>query len=267
MTADFARRYGPWALIAGASEGIGACLADELGQRGINVVLVARNRALLDDVAGGVRQRHGVEARTVVQDLTAADATERIADATDGLDVGLLVYNAGASDRTAPFLDNGVDHALKQITLDCVGPVALVDHFAPAMRDRGRGGIVLVASLACVAGSATLAVYSAVKAFQHNFAEGLWAELRGYGVDVCCMPLGMTFTPALARMGVAYDPATQMLSEDVAIEITENIGNGPVHVVGENNRALASHVWTVDRRTLVEMMSAASTDFADGRKI
>lgn len=157
MTADFARRYGPWALIAGASEGIGACLADELGQRGINVVLVARNRALLDDVAGGVRQRHGVEARTVVQDLTAADATERIADATDGLDVGLLVYNAGASDRTAPFLDNGVDHALKQITLDCVGPVALVDHFAPAMRDRGRGGIVLVASLACVAGSATLA--------------------------------------------------------------------------------------------------------------
>ena len=74
------------------------------------------------------------------------------------------------------------------------------------MRDRGRGGIVLVASLACVAGSATLAIYSAVKAFQHNFAEGLWAELREHGVDVCCTPLGMTFTPALQRMGVEYDP-------------------------------------------------------------
>ncbi len=145
------------------------------------------------------------------------------------------------------------------------GPVALVDHFAPAMRDRGRGGIVLVASLACVAGSATLAIYSAVKAFQHNFAEGLWAELRAQGVDVCCTPLGMTYTPALQRMGVEYDPQTQMLSEDVAREIVENIGNGPVHVVGENNRAVASQVWTIDRRTLVEMMSAATTDFANRR--
>ena len=95
------------------------------------------------------------------------------------------------------------------------------------MRERGRGGIVLVASLACLAGSATLAVYSAVKAFQHNFAEGLWAEFRPHGVDVCCTPLGMTYTPAFQRMGIEYDPAAHMLSEDVAREIIENIGNGP----------------------------------------
>ena len=201
-----------------------------------------------------------------MQDLTDAEVAAKVADATKGLDVGLVIYNAGASDRTTTFLETGYDYALKQIKLDCIGPVALVDLFAPAMRDRGRGGIVLVASLACVAGSATLAVYSAVKAFQHNFAEGLWAELREYGVDVCCTPLGMTFTPALQRMGVEYDPASVMLSEDVAREIVQNIGNGPVHVVGENNRAVASQVWTIDRRMLVEMMSAASTDFANKRK-
>jgi short-subunit dehydrogenase len=126
---------------------------------------------------------------------------------------------------------------------------------------------VLVASLACIAGAATLAVYSAVKAFQHNFAEGLWAELREFGVDVCCTPLGATYTPALQRMGIRYDPAMQMLSEDVAREIAENIGNGPVHVVGEHNRAVASQIWTVDRRMLVEMMSAASIDFASKREI
>jgi short-subunit dehydrogenase len=113
-----------------------------------------------------------------------------------------------------------------------------------------------------VAGSATLAVYSAVKAFQHNFAEGLWAELRPHGVDVCCTPLGMTYTPAFARMGIEYDPSAHMLSDDVAREIIENIGNGPVHVVGENNRSVASAVWPVDRRSLVEMMSLASTDLA-----
>ena len=262
---DFVDSYGRWAVIAGASEGIGAALADQLAARGLDLVLLARNAALLDEVATRARDEHGVQTRVVVQDLTDPDIAARVAGATAGLDVGLLIYNAGASDRTAAFLDNELDYSLKQIKLDCVGPIALAHHFGTAMRERGRGGIVLVASLACVAGSATLAVYSAVKAFQHNFAEGLWAELRPHGVDVCCTPLGMTYTPALQRMGVDYDPAAQMLSEDVAREIVENIGNGPVHVVGENNRAMASQVWTIERRSLVEMMSAASTDFANRR--
>lgn len=262
---DFVDKYGRWAVIAGASEGIGAALADQLATRGLDLVLLARNAALLDEVATRARDEHGVQTRVVVQDLTDPDITARVAEATAGLDVGLLIYNAGASDRTAAFLDNELDYSLKQIKLDCVGPIALAHHFGTAMRERGRGGIVLVASLACVAGSATLAVYSAVKAFQHNFAEGLWAELRPHGVDVCCTPLGMTYTPALQRMGVDYDPAAQMLSEDVAREIVENIGNGPVHVVGENNRAMASQVWTIERRSLVEMMSAASMDFANRR--
>jgi uncharacterized protein len=263
---EFADKYGKWALIAGASEGIGACLADELGQRGLDLILVARNGALLEDVAAGVRARHGVEVRPLVLDLTDPDVGERIAAATADLEVGLVIYNAGASDRTTTFLENELEYSLKQIKLDCIGPVVLARHFGPAMQDRGRGGIVLVASLACVAGSATLAMYSGVKAFQHNFAEGLWAELRPYGVDVCCTPLGMTYTPALQRMGIEYDPNMQMRSEDVASEIVEHVGDGPVYVVGENNRAVASQVWTIDRRALVEMMSAASAGFAASRE-
>lgn len=266
MTGDFAHKYGPWALIAGASEGIGACLADELAERGLNVVLIARNEALLNDVANGVRDRHGVQVRVVAQDLTAADIAAKLTHATEGLEIGLVIYNAGASDRTTFFLENEYEYSLKQIQLDCIGPTALARLFGPAMVERGHGGIVLVASLACLAGSATLAMYSAVKAFQHNFAEGLWAELHPQGVDVVCTPLGMTYTPALQRMGVTYDAKTQMLSEDVAREIAENIGNGPVHVVGENNRAAASAIWTIDRRALVKMMTIASKDFADKRE-
>lgn len=262
---DFAAKYGRWAVVAGASEGIGACLADELGARGLDLILIARNGPLLDEVAAGVRARHGVEVRPLVLDLTTPDMGDRLATATEGLEVGLVIYNAGASDRTSNFLDNELDYSLKQIDLDCVGPVVLARHFGPGMRDRGRGGIVLVASLACLAGSATLAVYSAVKAFQHNLAEGLWAELGPHGVDVVCTPLGMTYTPALQRMGVEYVPATQMTSDDVAREILEHVGDGPVHVVGENNRAVASQVWTIDRRPLVEMMSTASADFAARR--
>jgi short-subunit dehydrogenase len=262
---DFAKKYGRWAVIAGASEGIGASLADQLAARGLDLVLIARNGALLDDVATRARGAHGVQTRVVVQDLTDPEVGTKVADATDGLDVGLLIYNAGAADRTTTFLENELEYSLKQIKLDCIGPIALAHQFGTAMRERGRGGIVLVASLACLAGSATLAMYSAVKAFQHNFAEGLWAELRPHGVDVCCTPLGMTYTPAFQRMGIEYDPAAHMLSEDVAREIIENIGNGPVHVVGENNRAAASAIWTIDRRALVEMMSTASLDFASRR--
>jgi uncharacterized protein len=261
------QKYGRWAVIAGASEGIGASLADQLAACGLDLVLIARNGPLLDEVAAKARDDHGVQTRVVVQDLTDPDVGAKVADATSGLDVGLLIYNAGAADRTATFLENELDYSLKQIKLDCIGPIALAHHFGTAMRERGRGGIVLVASLACLAGSATLAMYSAVKAFQHNFAEGLWAELRPHGVDVCCTPLGMTYTPAFQRLGMEYDPAAHMLSEDVAREIIENIGNGPVHVVGENNRAAASAVWTIDRRLLVEMMSTASLDFASRRNV
>ncbi|CAN5327676.1 SDR family NAD(P)-dependent oxidoreductase [soil metagenome] len=262
---SFSQRYGPWALIAGASEGVGASLAEQLAERGLNVVLLARNGALLEQLGAGVRARHGVEVRTVVADLTAPDIDAQVAEATDGLDVGLVIYNAGASNRTTMFLEDSLEYSLSQIKLACVGPVTLARRFAPAMVERGRGGIVLVGSLACLAGSARLAVYSAVKAFDHNFAEGLWAELNPHGVDVCCTPLGQTWTEALQRMGVTYDPTQIMSAEDAAREIIENIGSGPVFVVGENNRAASAMVWTVPRRTLVDMLSAAAEGFNNQR--
>ena len=262
MTEDFAHKYGRWAVIAGASEGVGASLADQLAERGLDLVLIARNGPKLDELVAGVRERHGVEARPLVLDLTDQDVGERVAEATDGLEVGLLIYNAGAANRTVEFLDDSFEDSLKQIKLACIGPVALARHFAPAMRERGRGGIVLVGSLACLAGASLLAVYSAVKAFNVNLAEGLWAELRPHGVDVCCTPLGMTYIEAFQRMGFPYDPTTVMLSEDAAREIIENIGNGPTYPVGESNRTMASMVWTADRRTLVKLMSTASIDSA-----
>jgi short-subunit dehydrogenase len=265
VTDEFAARYGRCALIAGASEGVGASLADQLASRGLDLVLVARNGPLLDQVAAGIRERHGVQVRPLVLDLIDPDIGARVADATEDLEVGVVIYNAGAANRTNEFLDDDVEFSLRQIKLACIGPVTMAHQFAPAMRERGRGGIVLVGSLACLSGAARLAVYSAVKAFNVNFAEGLWAELRPHGVDVCCMPLGTTYTEALQRMGVEYDPNRDMTPEDAGREIIENIGNGPTYVVGETNRLMASQVWTVDRRALVEMTSAASIDFASQR--
>ncbi|MGZ6780362.1 MAG: SDR family NAD(P)-dependent oxidoreductase, partial [Mycobacterium sp.] len=142
MTADFAAKYGRWAVIAGASEGVGASLADQLAERGLDLILIARNSVLLEDVATGLRERHGVDARPVAVDLTAPDMLSRVAEATESLEVGLLIYNAGAANRTVEFLDDSFEDSLQQIKLACIGPVALARHFAPAMRERGRGGIV-----------------------------------------------------------------------------------------------------------------------------
>ena len=156
-----------------------------------------------------------------------------MAEATDGLEVGLLIYNAGAANRTTEFLDDTFEDSLQQIKLACIGPVALARHFAPAMRDRGRGGIVLVASLACLAGSSLLAVYSAVKAFQRQLrrrAVGGAAPTRRR--RVLHSARHDMDTRRLQRMGFDYDPDTVMLSEDVAREIIENIGNGPTYPGG-----------------------------------
>jgi short-subunit dehydrogenase len=260
---SFVDRYGPWAVVAGASEGLGASLADQLGAHGLNLVLVARNEPLLREVAAGVAARHGVEVRPLALDLTDTGTAARIA--AEDVHIGLVVYNAGAANRTTTFLEDSVEDSLAQIKLACAGPVALARQFAPAMKERGQGGIVLVGSLACLVGAAHLAVYSAVKMFNVNLAEGLWAELRPHGVDVCCTPLGTVRTPALERMGVVFDPARDMTPDDVAREIIDNIGNGPTHVVGAANRASAARIWPVDRRAAVEMMSANTRTFATQR--
>jgi short-subunit dehydrogenase len=263
--AEFAARYGPWALVAGASEGLGASLADQLGARGLNLILVARNESRLGEVAAQATARHGVQARPVALDLTDARIGEQIAAATEGLDVGLVVYNAGGANRTTSFLEDTYEDSLRQIQLACIGPVALARQFAPAMKERGRGGIVLVGSLACLVGAAHVVVYSAVKMFNVNLAEGLWAELGPFGVDVCAAPLGTVYTPALQRMGVAFNPERDLRPDDAAEEILDHIGNRPVHVVGAANRANAARIWTVDRRAAVEAMSAATRAFATQR--
>jgi short-subunit dehydrogenase len=260
---SFSQRYGRVALIAGASEGVGACLAEQLAGEGLDLFLVARNGPLLEDVAAGIRQRHGVEARTAVLDLTDPGIGEHLGAATAGLEVGLLIYNAGAVNHIAPLFNESFEFWLTQIKLNCIGPLALVRQFGPAMLARGRGGIILVGSTGCFAGTPNIVVYSAAKMFEVNFAEGIWAELHPYGVDVCCAVIGGTDTPARARyLGVEYDPDTDMMPDEVARQILDNIANGPAYVVGEANRALGGG-WLDYRRAGMAAVSEAMRVFGE----
>ena len=235
-----AAKYGPWALIAGGSEGVGAEFAQLLAEAGLNLVLVARTTDALQQTAERCR-RHGADVRILASDLSAADAGAGIAASTADLEIGLLILVAGANTHSYEFLDGDLAEFRRVIDLNVSTPLALVHHFGQAMRSRRRGGIVLLGSLAGYLGSARHTVYGGVKAFTRIFAEGLWLELREHGVDVLELVLGVTRTPAMERVALNFDAPGVIVAEpaDVAREGLAWLGRGPVHVVSGNEQMVS----------------------------
>lgn len=232
-------RYGPWAVIAGGSEGVGAEFAKQLAAEGFDLVLIARKPAPLHDTARRCREL-GAEVREVAVDLLDGRAISAILAETADLDVGLLIYNAGANTCSQPFLDADLADFSRVIALNVTRMLQLVQHYARPMRERGRGGILLVGSMAATHGSMRQSVYSGVKAFSRLFAESLWLELREFGVDVLELVLGVTRTPAMARLGLNFDVPGLRISEpvDVAREGLDHLSDGPVFIAGGNAEAV-----------------------------
>lgn len=227
--------YGPWAVIAGGSEGVGAEFARRLAAAGINLVLVARKPEPLEHTAEDCRG-HGVEVRTLAADLTDSAAVDQVIEATAELTVGLLIYNAGANTCSEEFLDGKLSDFASVINLSITTMMRLVQHYGHGMRERRRGGILMVGSMAGYLGSARHTVYGGVKAFGRIFAEGLWLELREHNVDVLELVLGVTRTPAMQRVGLNFDVPGMKVAEpaDVAREGLEQLPHGPVHIAGGN---------------------------------
>jgi short-subunit dehydrogenase len=190
----FVERYGPWALVAGASEGLGAAFAEALAARKMNVVLVARRAEMMESLAAKLRAAHGIETRVVACDLADAAFGVRLAEATRDVEVGVGVYNAAYS-FVAPLLDKPLADALRVVDVNVRGPLVFAHTFAPPMVARGRGALVLMSSLAGFQGSPKLAAYAASKSFITTLAESLWCELRPKGVDVLASCAGAIRTP------------------------------------------------------------------------
>jgi short-subunit dehydrogenase len=231
---DFRARYGPWAVVAGASSGLGAEFATQLAAAGLNLVLVARRAEVLESLAKELRERHRVEVRLCALDLGAPELLERIREATDGLDVGLLVYNAALA-LIGPFLEQSLADKLKVIDVNVRGPLTLADEFGRRMAARGSGGILLMSSLAGSRGSPLVATYSATKAFNLVLAEGLWDELSGRGVDVLACRAGATRTPAFEE-SAPVGKVPIMESAPVVREALSALGRQPSMVPGFVNR-------------------------------
>jgi short-subunit dehydrogenase len=260
----FSERYGPWAVVAGASEGVGEGFARAVARRGVNVVLLARRQNVLEEVAASISADSGVEARPVAVDLATDDAIDQVVEATADLDVGLIMYCAGADPNYTYFVDQPADTAKAMVHRNCVVPVEMCHHFASPMRERGKGGIILVGSGAGLIGAPYMVTYGATKAFDMVFAESLWAELHNEGVDVLSLVLALTDTPAVRRLlarrrKLASPEDTTPLEGAVSVEQTvaealEQLANGPTWFVGDMLRDGARQLGSVSRNDAVKVM-------------
>ncbi|HLG88834.1 MAG TPA: SDR family NAD(P)-dependent oxidoreductase [Alphaproteobacteria bacterium] len=250
-----AKQYGPWALIVGGSEGVGASFAFKLAAEGLNLALIARKPGPLAELAAAVKSRSKVDVRTLSMDIRAADMLDRVRRLTDDIEVGLLIYNAGAVTRFSQFLDASLEDALDMVRLNALGQAILAHHFGSRMRPRGRGGIILVGSMAGYAGAPGEICYAASKAFSRIFAEGLWHELKPHGVHVLGLTLGLTRTPSMARLGMAMDNPDFVPAEpdDVAQAGLDNLANGPLFTIGGEEGA--KYLSTLPRAQAVEFMA------------
>jgi uncharacterized protein len=229
---QLAERYGPWAVVAGASEGTGRAFARQLAAAGIQCILIARREQPLRTLAEEIRVESGVECVVASIDLSKPDAFEQIKAAVGPRDVGLFVANAGADPNGAHFLKRDIDTWLDLVNRNVTTTLRCCHHFGKLMSERRRGGILLVGSGSCYGGGSFMAAYSASKAFDLCFAESLWAELRPLNVDVLYFALGTTDTPALrALLAEKKLPPPQGLAspDDVAKTGLQRLPHGPVH--------------------------------------
>ena len=261
----FAERYGAWALIAGASEGLGAAYARALAERGMNLVLVARRRALLDKLAEGLHGTFGVEVRCCDGDLASLAFLETVQAASSGLEVGLVVYNATYA-PVGEFENAAGADLMRVVDVNVRAPVALLRAFLPPMTERGRGAVVLMTSLAGNQGTPRIAAYAASKAFTRVLGEGLWHELENRGIDVVTCCAGAVRTPGYAMTADKDAPGT-LDPEKVVEQALRALGRGPLVIPGFVNRV--ANVFMnrlLPRRAAIAIMAGSTRSLAPAKR-
>ncbi len=261
----FPARYGSWALVAGASQGLGAAYARALASRGMNLVLAARRRELLDRLAEELRRQHGVKVRCFDGDLASGGFTDSLRVEISDLDLGLLVYNAAHAPVGDFDAASGADLS-RVVDVNVRGPVTLLHMILPAMVARKRGAIVLMSSLAGDQGSPRIATYAASKAFNRILAEGLWRELKGKGIDVVACCAGAIRTPGYAAAAGKDAPGT-LDPSIVAERALRRLGRGPLAIPGFVNKA-AHGVMSrlLSRRAAIGIMAGSTSNLTPAKE-
>lgn len=212
---NYPSRYGQWALVSGAAQGIGASYCDRLAAMGMSLVLFDINANQLADTAAELKRKYpAIELRPVVVDLADAAALNAAIDALGDIDIGLLIANAGLA-TIGRWLDVPLAPKINQIAVNCTSTLILAHRLTPAMVERRRGGVIIMASGSAEMGSSFIATYAATKAFDRVLAEGLWAELTPHGIDVTTVLPGAVDTPGFRNtLAVGQQPTKLMQPVD-----------------------------------------------------
>jgi uncharacterized protein len=253
----FKERYGPIALITGASSGIGWAFAEELAERGFDLVLVARRTQRLGELADKLERLHGTRSAICDADLAQSSAPAHIHQLTAGRDIGLVISNAGFSVRGLhESLD--ADELTEMLTVNCHAPLHLARLFLPTLKKRRKGGFVMVSSIEALMGCPQSAAYSAMKALVLHLAEGLYAEAAGSGVDILACCPGATNTEAGQRAGVDMSQlANVQQPRDLAVLTLDNLANGPAYFPNAAYKAQFDQLLAMPKRDALLAMASA----------
>jgi short-subunit dehydrogenase len=246
--------YGPWALVTGASSGIGEAFARLLAERGFSLVITARRQTRLETLARELAEKHRVTVDVVAADLSAPDFLDVLTPALANRDIGLLVSNAGLGMK-GDHAEKSADELTRLLHTNCLALLLLTRHFIPVLQARRRGGMILVGSMEAMLGFPHSATYAASKAFVKSLGEGLWGELAPSGIDVLVCSPGPTDTAMLRAAGV--DPSRMpgvMTPRQVAAEALAHVDRGPHLQHGWLNRMLVRFLTWIPRRAAIRMV-------------
>ena len=234
------KKYGDWALVTGASSGIGKEFARQLAQQGINVVMVARREQLLDELAKELRGNFKVEARVIALDLLESGAITKLYDAVSDLDIGLLIPAVGV-DEMGLFLEKDYSCLNRMLTLNMQIPTEIVHAFGKKMATRKRSGIILISSLFAYQGIPHFAGYAASKAYILTLGEALKVELAKQGIDVLVLSPGLTDTPFSQSMKINFSRLPMIAQKPATVAKTglRSIGRKTTVVSGFLNKFYA----------------------------
>ncbi len=252
--ARFKEKYGPYALVAGGSDGLGFAFAEAAARRGLNLILIARRKERLEAAAARLKEIYKIDVISITADMADFGCVKKSIDALD-VQIGLLIYNAAFAPIGLFENTSGEDLALAA-AVNVNTPLLLAKHLSAAMIRNGRGGIVLMSSLAGTQGSPKLAAYAATKSFNAVLAEGLWAELKPRGVDVlgCCA--GAVLTPGYQKAEKIKRAPGTMQAAKVAEITLDALGRGPIIVPGAVNKiGRFALMRLLSRRAAVNIMS------------
>jgi len=247
-------KYGPWALVTGASSGIGAEFARQLAARGFHLVLVARRRQRLDELGAQLVRQHAVAVKVVAVDLGTPGFMDRIREATREIEIGLLVNNAGFG-VAGRFLENRLERELELLDVNCRAPLILSHVFGQEMVARGHGGIVFVSSVVGFLTMPFMSHYAASKAYGLLFGEGLGFELERFGVDVLVVCPGGTETEFQEVAGVRWVSAMKVAP--VVSQALRALGKKPTVIAGLQNQLFIGMARFAPRRLMTRILGSA----------